>query len=292
MGAAEADAGRAIGGVPAHLYESSPSGDALAGAGLEYRPVRELLLGADHFFVRDRRSDGPDSEDHLTILRARYRLGESWALRSQFSWVGDRDRRQLIDLRYLSPEYGTQVILRGLRQNGIVDFLSDELSTYQLIQGSYAPYYQVQLDASQPLGEHFAVGGGVQSRHLEDSSDEGLFNREFRNVYLTLDVERPWPGARLSLRGDLWDASDEDVHGLGFELDQELGEFLRARIGTSYSLYRFDEFTGTERERDRQYYVRLDWKLGEGLQLDTDYVYERDSSTEYHRFSGGFRLWF
>ena len=58
------------------------------------------------------------------------------------------------------------------------------------------------------------------------------------------------------------------------------------------ALYRIDLFTGDEKERDRTYYARFRWLLGRGLDLDTDYQYEKDSNTEYHTLIVGLRKWF
>ena len=92
--------------------------------------------------------------------------------------------------------------------------------------------------------------------------------------------------------GDAWDSDGDDIYSVGFEFEQKLGDLLRARIGTSYSLYRIDLFTGTERERDRVYYAKLRWRLLPRFDLDTNYQYERDSITEYHTVTTGLRIWF
>lgn len=280
----------AYGGLPAHLYESSASGDLLMGLGLEMRPVNGLKLGGDYIFLRDGRKDLPDSEDRLWILRGSYLIGREWTVNATASWVGNRDRRQLVELQYVSADLGLLARLRAVRQNGIVDFYSDELSSFVLVQGRYAPYWEYHLDISQPVGDHLGVGGGVHVRHLQDSSDDGLFNHSFRNYYLSVEVQDPWKGGRVSLQGDVWDADGEDIQAVALEVEQKVMELARIRIGTSYSLYRFDPLTGDERERDRVYYARLRWYLTSHLDLDTDYQYEKDSVTEYHRLTVNVRV--
>ncbi len=279
-------------GVPAHLYESSPSGDLLTGVGVESTPLDGLSLGADYFFIRDRRDSAPDANDDLYAIHADYRITDEWSTNVSASWVEERDRRQLIDLRYVSKNWGSSVYGRVLRQNGIVDFLSSELSAFQLVQGSYAPFFQYQIDAHQPIAEHFGVGTGVSVRELEDSSDEGLFNHEYQNVYLSFDARDVWRGGRISLRGDLFNSDNDEIYAAGVEAEQRFAKAWRIRIGTDYSLYRFDEFTGTERDRDRLYYVKVLWKATDWLHLDSQYRYEKDSHSEYHVVTSGFRVWF
>jgi len=280
------------GGLPAHLYETSASGDLLAGAGLEARPASGLMLGADYIFLRDARKALPDSEDQLLILRGSFQINREWTINASGSWIDGRDRRQILDLQYASRDWGLLAYLRVLRQNGIVDIHADELSSYVLVQGAYAPFYEFRFDASQPLGEKFAAGGGVHFRQLQDSSDAGLFNHSFRNYYLSLEARDLWRGGRISINGDLWDADGEDIYAVSIELEQQVKDLVRIRLGNSYSQYRFDRFTGTERNRDRLYYARFRWRLTPSLDLDTDYQYEKDSDAEYHRLTVNLRKTF
>jgi hypothetical protein len=280
------------GGLPAHLYEDSVSGDGLIGIGAETRPTRGLSLGADAFYIRDRGSRTPDADEFLWLVRGRYDIDREWTISSSASWVDTRDRRQVIDVRYRSEGLGLLVTLRALRQNGIVGFQTSELSPYLFIEGEYAPHYQYELDVHQPIGDHFGAGAGAAFRHLERSSDEGLYNHEFANYWVELDTQGLWKGFSASVRSDGWSSSGDDIYSVGFDLEQRFGELLRLRAGTSWSLYRIDLFTGTERERDRVYFLRARWRILRGVDLDTDYQYEKDSLTEYHTVTVGMRLWF
>lgn len=282
----------AYGGVPTHLYESSSSGDALTGFGVESRVKPNLTIGADYLYVRDTHDQTRDTEEHLYRLRGRYNLDREWTLNAAASWVDSRDRRQQLELRYLSEAWGLLAQLRVLRQNGVVGFQSNELSPYLFVQGRYAPFYQYRLDIHQPIGESFEISGGIHLRHLEDSTDESLYNHDFRNYYVALETSDLWQSATASLQLDVWDSDSDDVYAASFEIEQKVGELLRARLGTSYSLYRVDLVTGAERERDRVYYVKLRWRLTSRLTADTDYQYERDANTEYHTVTTGLRLWF
>jgi hypothetical protein len=280
------------GGVPAHLYESSAAGDALGGVGLDSRPLPGLSLGADYFYVRDQSDDRPDAEEHVYLVRGSYLAGDEWRFGGSASWVDTRDRLQQLEAVYTSREWGLLANLRARRQNGVVDFQTSEISPYVFVEGSYAPFYQCTIDLHQPFWERYGVGAGFDLRVLEDSSDSGLYNHAFRNAYLSGDVAELWPASKITVRGDVWDSDGDDIYSAGLEVEQKVLKFLRIRAGTSYALYRIDLFTGKEKERDRVYYARLRWYLRRGLELDTDYQYERDSITEYHTFIAGFRIWF
>ena len=280
------------GGAPVRFWESSSSGDALLGSGLAWQPIRRLRLGAEWYFARDARADGPDTDDHVWRAYGRWSPGAEWSFGASASWVGDSERRQVIDARWISEAIGLLASARLLRQGSIVSFQSDEISPYLLIEGEYAPYWQVEIDLDQPLGEHFSAGTGVQARELEDADDEGIFNRSFRSAYLQCGVREIWSGMDASLRGDAWEADGEDIQSVGFEVSQDVAGVARVRAGTSFSLWRIDPFTGTERERERVYWLRARWRLGARVDLDTDYRYERDSNDEYHTVMAGLRIWF
>jgi hypothetical protein len=282
----------AYGGVPAHLYESSARGDALGGGGIELEPVRNLRLGGDYLYVRDDRKDFADAEDNLWRIFGQYRFLRAWALRGSASWNGRRDRRQTVELRYQSEKLGLFAAFRALRQNGIVEFETSEFSPFVIVQGSYAPFLQYQLDLTKELHEKLSLGGGFMLRELENAADEGLYNREFRNGYLALNGVDLWAGMKASVRGDLWASTADDIGSVGFELEQGIGEALRLRAGTSYALYRIDLLTGEERNRDRLYYAEARWRAGENVDLEVEYRYERDSATEYHTAIGSIRLCF
>jgi hypothetical protein len=280
-----------FGGLPAHLYESSPAGDAIAGGGIESRPLRGLTLRGDYMYVRDEQSEVPNAEDNLYRIYGRYDFLKEWSIAAAGSWNDTRDRRQTLDLRYLSEAIGLSGNFRFLRQNGVVDFQTNELSPYIYVMGEYAPFFQYQLDLHQPIAEKFGLGGGFNIRQLEDSADSSTFNHAFRDYYLAFDAAQLWPGMKAVLRGDIWDSDGDDIYSAGVELEQKVW-IVRIRVGTDYSLYRFDAFTGTEKNRDRVYYLKVRWSLTENLELDTEYTYEKDSDSDYHIATGGIRLWF
>jgi hypothetical protein len=282
----------AYGGVPAHLYESSPAGDALGGGGIEVEPLRSLTLGADYVFDRDARQDFPDGEDNIWRLYGQYRFLRDWDVKASGSWNGSHDRRQTFDLRYLSPDIGFLGSFRAIRQSDLVEFETSEFSPYLIVMGEYQPFYQFQLDLNQDITKNFDAGAGFTIRDLADDGDAGQYNHSFQNYYLSLEAKELWPGMRASIRGDLWYSDGDDMNSAGFEVEQKLVEVVRIRAGTSYTLYRIDLFTGKERVQDRMYFVEGRWRATKHLEFETEYRYEKDSETEYHTVIGAVRLWF
>jgi hypothetical protein len=65
------------------------------------------------------------------------------------------------------------------------------------------------------------------------------------------------------------------------DLAQRIGAFTIGG-GTSYALYRFNEFFLEEREDVRSYYGSFEWRALEWLRLRLSYSYETDDEERYH----------
>lgn len=272
----------AYGGLPTHFYESSPSGDFLGGVGARVRPVEEIRIGLDWVYIRDRIRDANDPSDRLTIGSVEWRPLANLRAGARASFIDARDRRQELSLHWRLPATGLEVRTRAVRQNSFVTFYTNEFSPYIQVEGKYAPYFQWDLDVAQPFATYFEVGGGTRIRELLDESDEGIFNREFRNGHGWLAFGELVPGMRFEARVDVWDANQGSIVSEGVSLRQDFGRTARAEIGTEFALYRFDPWSGTEREEDRVHYGSLEWFFLEWLSACVRYEYERDAEREYH----------
>ena len=276
------------GGVPVHFYESSPDGDLLAGAGFAISPARRLRVSIDGIYVRDRRDvpGVPSVEgDLLTVLAVEGSPDPRIRARGTFSMLDAKERRETAEIYFFDPASRIRMNARLVRQNDITDIPVTEFSPYAAVLGVLEPYFQFQVDAGAPIVEPLEVALGYARRELIEGADEGLFNHEFDHGYaIATLVSFPWPETSLNVRGDGWNAGGEDVLTLGGGVEARFGEKeeWRAEVGTDYSLYRVDFFTGEERLRDRVYYGRVRRRLGEHLDLGLAYRYERDDLDEYH----------
>ena len=56
----------------------------------------------------------------------------------------------------------------------------------------------------------------------------------------------------------------------------------KGHVGTSYSLYKYDFLTGSERDHVRTYYVGVDVRMTKQVRLRVDYAYEDDAFDHYN----------
>ncbi|MEQ8763704.1 MAG: hypothetical protein RL885_07250 [Planctomycetota bacterium] len=272
---------RAFGGVPAHLYESSPSGDWLYGGGVEITPGEWTWAGLHYARLRDDWLQTTE-EDGFFAFEARQRLAEPFELGIRSTAVEGNVRDLRARATYWSTDYGLRAdvtyftLLRTQRR------LVTEVDPFSPVLQQENPYDEWRVLLSKTLGEHFTIEGGVWFRELREPSDEGLFNREFRRYYLTPSLVG-WPdeGTSLSLTGELWDTDREEIHSVGFDLSQALSDAFEVSFGSEYALYKFDPLLGGEREQVRIFYLRADWDASDSVRFDIALSHERDDQDSY-----------
>jgi hypothetical protein len=148
--------------------------------------------------------------------------------------------------------------------------------------GEYDPYRELRASASKGFGDHFDLTGGADVRRLADDGDEAEFNREFERWYLQ-PIVTDWPieGMAFSVTGEIWDADDEKTETYGADLSQSFDHDLRVRIGSVYSLYKYDYYSSSERDHVRTYYAGLDCKCTKSVRLRLDYQHEIDPTSTF-----------
>lgn len=284
----------AYGGHPAHYFESSGEGDAVAGVGSEIRPIHRGRARVDWTWVQDRFFGGETFKNDLLSLAYWQGIGDHVTLHGRYNFADWESRDYLVRGTFQQPEWGF-LFQAGFHQ--VIKTLfqySTELDYYFPLLREYRPYWEVDLHASKGLGDHFVVDGGVLLRQLSSEDSEGIFNHEFVRYYLTPGT-RNWPveGMSLSLTGEVWDQPGEDeVYTLGGEISQRILKVLNASFGSTYSLYQYDFLSGQERIHDRTFYWKLEYQVLKDLKLAGLYRLERDDLSTYHTVEVGLRYSF
>jgi hypothetical protein len=272
----------AYGGIPSHLYESSPQGDVLFGAYTEARPLPATRARLDWMQVQDDYLDS-DRNNALVRLAVWQQLGETLSAYGSYSLLDWESRDFEVRGTWTPSDSDLQVeasyyqLLKTQNANAI------EFDPYFDIAGEYHPYGEVRASVAKGLGEHFSLAGGADIRWLYEDADEGQFNHDFERWYLQPAIlEWPIEGMTITLTGELWDDHDEVITTGEADISQEFTEDTRGHAGTSYSLYKYDFLTMDERDHVRTYYVGVDTRATKQLRLRLDYVYEIDSFDHYH----------
>ena len=274
----------AYAGVPAHLYESSPEGDLLFGAFGEARPHRSNRTRLDWMQVQD---DYLSSErlNALVRLATWQQLGESLAVHGSYSML-DWESRDL-DLRgsWMELDGDTQVEVGYYQLLQTQQAEAIEFDPFFDVAGEYNPFRELRASASRGFGDHFTLAAGATIRRLVDDDDEGTFNHDFERWYLEPSMS-DWPieGMTIAVAGELWDDGEELITTVDATVDQQFTEETKGHVGTTYSLYKYDFLTASERDHVRTWFVGVETRATKAVRLRFDYVYEIDAFDHYNTF--------
>jgi hypothetical protein len=282
----------AYGGLPVHYYDSRTSGEGVGGVGGEVTPFHQTRLRADYTYVKDIRA-GFDDHNNLASFALWQGVGDQFSFHGRYSLLDGESRDYTVRGTYRdAPD---DLLLQASFYQLLMTErdLSTELDPYSSILMDYQPFWEATFRASKGLGEHFLLDGGVTVRELINESDESTFNHEFQRYYITPST-RSWPaeGMNISLTGEFWNSTGDDVYSTGFDISQRFLKVLLASFGSYYSLYKVDFLTGQERVNDRTFYWKLDYQVLKDLKLTALYDLERDDIDTYHTVEIGLRYSF
>jgi len=274
----------AYAGTPSHLYESSPEGDLLFGAFGEARLLRSNRTRLDWMQVQD---DYLDSErlNALVRLATWQQMSETVALYGSYSML-DWDSRDL-DLRgswtQLDGDTQVEVSYYQLLQTQKAEAI--EFDPFFEIAGEYDPYRELRASASRGFGDHFTLAAGADVRRLVDDSDEGTYNHDFERWYLEPSLS-DWlvEGMTITVAGELWDDGEEVTTTVDASVVQQFTEETKGHVGTTYSLYKYDFLTASERDHVRTYFVGVETRATKAVRLRFDYIHEIDAFDHYNTF--------
>jgi hypothetical protein len=243
----------------------------------DFRPDLERASAVDGV-ARDALRD----DDYLK-LAVTHRLTSTLRFLAQASTFEGSSSRLTGDLLFRDPDLDLSARLRYIAQLGAYRDLSIQFTPLDEALDRYEPYHEVLLDLRKGIGAHLYLGGGAALRELAHESDEGPFNHEFRRFFAEAGIENwPWEGLSVSLLGEHYrsQATDRSWQG-SIDVAQAVGA-VTVGGGTSYSLYRFDEFFLIERDDVRTYFAKLEWRPRDWLRFRLSYSFEDDDEDEYH----------
>ena len=273
------------GGSPQLFYESSRSGDWLAGIDASFHPFRNTraLLRYAHVAENDIPIGQGDQSDDYASIAVRQGVNENLFVTGEWNTVNAETRDVRLRLDWDFPDQDLSIMASYRFQDSIKKQFVTELDPYfAVLQDSFA-YHQVDVLISKAFGKRFAGDLGFTSRQLDDEGNEGAFNREYIRAWVTFSSTR-WPAENLDLSftGDYWDGDDDDAFSLGAELTWHVNDELDLDLGTYYSLYKYDLAVVDEREDATTFYLKARWRFAEGFRFDGRYEYETGDEGEFH----------
>jgi hypothetical protein len=280
----------AFGGIPVNLFESSPSGDAMYGASVDWLPVPEGRgrYRVEYLHLRDENVFGLHRDDLVGFVmeegagdfsfHARYTLleGESRDLVARLTGA-------VPDAEFLFQLQGTYVFHQ-------IEVLSYAIDPYASFMMDLQPYCDVEARASKGFGSVFTLDALFTSRQFVRSGVETTYNHEFKRFELA-PVLRNWPLNDVTLRvaWDYWNSSGEGFWTLSGDISWSLQRDIVLFLGSSYALYSVDAFTGEEHDRVRTYSAALKWKVSKTSSIDARFSYEENAVGNFRTLEIGFR---
>jgi hypothetical protein len=275
--------GGAYGGVPVRLYEQSATGDELFGLWGEAKPWAGGRVRLDWMHIEDKDRFGANENDLLGASLTQ-RLDERSRLDVNYTRLEETDRDVRLRGTWADPELDLSVQASWYRLLEVQTSFALEFDPFFESLQDFEPYDQFRLQASKGLGERYRLDGGLDLRRLDEGSAEGSFNRDYDRGWLSLvllDLARV-KGLTLTLTGDVWSSSDQDVETWGADLSRKFDNGLTLSGGSNYALYRYDFFLNRERDDVRSWYLRMRKKLGDSWSLEGAYDFQDDSEDSYH----------
>ncbi len=279
-----------FGGVPAHLFEDSPEGDWIVGAGISGNPWWGAEARADVVHVEDKNDFYGKPNPTIAYAEIRQRFGNACTGRAWYSQLNEEPRRWGVSFdTYAAP---WDASFRGRFESQMLreKQTAYDIDPYFAILETLQPYWDLHLSASKGVGDHVIVEAGGDARRLWRESDQGTFNREFDRGFVTLStVDWPSCGVGLYVTGEVWDSEGQRLKDVEGGLDWKPSRCWRFSAGTDYALWRTDLFATAERFDSRGYYIRVVHTPSELWRFDLSLRYEHDSLDDYWTVQAGVR---
>ncbi|MBI1849557.1 MAG: hypothetical protein HYR85_04380 [Planctomycetes bacterium] len=280
---------RAFGGVPTHLYESSPTGDGIAAAGIEVEPPTGTWASFHMGRVRDELVLSTDTQT-FAVLEASQRITTDLRVSGRATSLTAGLRDLDVHASYANSDDGWRgqvsyfALVRTQRE------LVTEFDPFFAVLKEEDAYSEWRMLLSKDLGERLTIEGGVWFRELRQQEDEGAFNHDFRRVYLTPTLH-DWPldDTDLSVTAELWEGENQAVRTYGLEASHVFSKDLRASLGSEYALFKFSPFFGEERQDVRTAFARAYYDVTESLRADVGVEFETDQQDSYRTLRVGLR---
>lgn len=266
----------AYGGLAVFAYESLDPSNVLAGAYAELEPWQGAQARLDYMYLEDEKTIGISTANIVGLS-----LGQSFGANFRFDANGTtldgHGRDYTLKASWVLPEDDFSV------QASFYQLLETQKSLPLQIDPFYTsllaqfPYYQTRLMASKGFGDKLGLQGGFDLRRVTDESDVGVFNRDFQHGFVTATLTNTLPAdLELSVTGDLWYSTGDDITTWGLDLSRQFGDRWGASIGSYFSLFKYDVAQAEEQNDVRTYYAGVRWRQSVAAAWDLRYEYEDD----------------
>ena len=264
----------AYAGVPTHIYDTSTSGDSMLGAWVQAQPWKDGRVRADWMYLEDE-TRLPQGQNDLVSLSMWQSLSPRLQFEGRYTHLESESRDVRVQANWFDPRYDLTLFVSYFEllreQQGFA------LDVDPLLTSTFAqfPYREARVLASKALSDSLLLQGGTDVRRVSDDSDIGDFNHDFERTYLTATHADLLPmKLSLSLTGEVWNSPDDNIQTWGADVSRRFGQALDTTLGSYFALYKYDYFTGSERDDVRTYFMALRWRRSQASTFDLRYEFE------------------
>ncbi len=272
----------AYGGVPVRIYDATSIGDSIVGLWGEGQPWGGGRVRLDWMHVEDDDRFGANSNDLLgaTVWQ---RLSDKARMEARYTRLENEDRDVRLRTNWDDPEADLRLQASYYQLLSTQRNFANEFDPFFSTLQDYFPFTQLRLQGSKGLSTRARLDAGVDVRRVDDASDVSAFNRDFDREWLSLVLlDRFAPGLAFTFTADFWNSDARDIQTWGVDATRDIKDGLRWSLGSNYALYRYDYFSGSERDDVRVWYARLRKDIGRGGSVDLRYDYEEFDGDTFH----------
>lgn len=277
--------GGLYGGIPVHPFESSPSGDWIAGAWAQVKPWKGARVRADYTAIRDDYRDEVYRSD-LVGLAVWQQVADVLTLSGTCTILDSSSRDYRVSGVFYDPAWDFKADLSWYQLLHRQRMSSIDTDLFTPVGGDYQPYGQGRLLLAKGFGDHVTIEGGAEIREVWDVDREGKFNRSFQRYFLTPGLKE-WPiaGFSLSVTGEYWHVrhtQDGSTKSVGGDLTYAVLKNLKASLGSNFALYKYDLYEQIEKEHVQTYYAKVTYSPWKPLKLNLAYEMESLDRDKFH----------
>ncbi len=277
-------------GVPVRTYGQYSDGKLIAGLFGQARPWYSARARIDWMHVNDY-FYGKHHND-LFRFSGWQTVAHDLMVDGYFTVLEKQGRDVMGRLTYNKPEWELLAQVSYQKLLHPENQLALEFDRFSATLFELMPYHDIRAMISKGFFSLMIVEAGMQLRRLDRVEYSTQFNREFSRGYSSVTFTKVFIDG-LSLNGtiDYWRTpdptlADRKIVTGGGELAYKKARILKASVGTSYALYKYDYYLKREQSDVRSYYGRFWWRFADHFRLDMKYEFDDDSFGHYQEFNG------
>lgn len=270
---------------------STESNGSLYGGGIQIRPWKTTRFSLDYTLLSDDTLYG-DIDTDYSSLNVWHNFTDNVQMQLKYAMLEGEgtDFKALFNIN--CPDKNANIQLVYFKQLETLFNLPLEFDPFSYALNESHPYQNLGVYAYKGFGDKFFMSFGGDSRTVSEG-DQNNHNMEYSHYWIApgcQDIGRKGLSASVSL--DFWNTDEDDITTYGANIDYKWMKKLKASVGTSFAVLKYDYITGKEQTDVRSYFMKLSYNVTDFMKIYGDYQFEDDEFDTYDTFQIGTSLEF